>query len=205
MYQSFLFDKNQSEEIAQQQEEYPKPVQAEDDKPKKGKKCPQCKKLVGCKSNTCKYCNWSFKKPETKRKKRSKGRELNEWGVFTRTKTEKISSRHRWIDNYKLAKGCTKCGYNKHPSALCFNHLPEHKSEKNIMTKNGGSKKVNKGSMNAGGMFRLYDPEYCSIKDLISEIRKCEILCSNCHQEETYPDNPRYLKRKSMEKNEFNQ
>jgi hypothetical protein len=202
MHQSFLFDINQFEGITRQCDKLPEQAQATDDKPKKGKECPQCKKLVGCRSNTCEYCSWNFSKIK---KKRSKGRTLNEWGVPTRTKAEKIESRHRWIDNYKLGKGCKKCGYNRHPSALCFNHLPEYRSEKNIMIKNGGSKKINKGSMNAGGMFRLYDPEYCSIKDLIAEIRKCEILCANCHQEETYPDNPRYIKRKLlMEKNEFN-
>ena len=59
MHQSFLFDINQSEE-----QSLPV-IQTEDDKPKKGKECPQCKKLVGCRSNTCKYCNWNFKKIET--------------------------------------------------------------------------------------------------------------------------------------------
>lgn len=111
-----------------------------------------------------------------------------------KTKAEIVKGRQRWVDIYKLKKGCRICGYNKHPSALCFNHLPEYKNEKNIIVKNGGSKKIDKGSMNAGGMYRLYDPKF-SVRDLIAEIRKCEILCTNCHQEETHPNNPQYLKR----------
>ena len=139
-----------------------------------------------------------------KKIKRYKKNQLNKWGNPIRSKKEIVEGRHRWIDNYKLNKGCKKCGYDKHPSSLCFNHLPEHKGKKNIMTKNGGSKKTDKHSMNAGGMYRLYDPTFPP-KVLINEIRKCEILCANCHQEETYPNNPRYIKKmKQVSKNEFN-
>src|SRR5947209_5344172 len=29
-----------------------------------------------------------------------------------------------YIDQYKLVKGCADCGYNLHPAALDFDHLP---------------------------------------------------------------------------------
>lgn len=83
MHQNFLFDINQSEELTQQQEKLPEFVQTEDDKPKKGKECPQCKKLVGCRSNACKYCNWVFiakveqgEKPKENKVKAKKGKPL---------------------------------------------------------------------------------------------------------------------------------
>ena len=87
-------------------------------------------------------------------------------------------NRHRRINLYKLYKGCERCGYNKHPSALCFDHLPNQK--KNEITKNGYSKRST-----AGGMFKLYSKKY-SVNQLIAEIRKCRILCSNCHMELTH-------------------
>lgn len=75
------------------------------------------------------------------------------------------------------------CGYNKHPSALCFDHLPQF--EKAELTKNGCSKRTN-----AGGMYRLYDANI-PIEELINEIKKCRILCSNCHMEVTHHKNTR--------------
>jgi hypothetical protein len=75
-----------------------------------------------------------------------------------------------------MAVGCCKCGYNAHPSALCFDHLPGQ--EKSEVTKNGYSKKAC-----AGGMFRLYSK---SVDELIAEIKKCRVLCVRCHMEETH-------------------
>lgn len=89
-----------------------------------------------------------------------------------------IQHRKKYMDAYKLSNGCCVCGYNRHPSALCFDHLPG--VEKAEATKNGCSKRTC-----AGGMFRLYDKKY-SVDILLSEIKKCRVLCHNCHMEETY-------------------
>jgi hypothetical protein len=100
-----------------------------------------------------------------------------------KTNKDTISFRHKIIDIYKISNGCEICGYNKHPSALCFDHLPEF--EKTEITKNGCSKRTC-----AGGMYRLYT-RHISIDDLIAEIKKCRVMCSNCHMELTHHKNTR--------------
>ena len=90
------------------------------------------------------------------------------------------TKKHRmhYVNLYKVSNGCSICGYNRHPAALCFDHLsPEHKSS---ITKNGYSQRPS-----AGGMFRLYSKKYPK-ELLINEIKKCRILCMNCHMEYTH-------------------
>ena len=105
--------------------------------------------------------------------------------VHFMTSSEIIKRRHELVDTYKVSMGCSVCGYNKHPSALCFDHLPEF--EKSEVTKNGCSKRTC-----AGGMYRLYHKRH-SPQELISEIKKCRILCSNCHMEHTHSSNLRTI------------
>ena len=101
------------------------------------------------------------------------------------TKKDITAHRHHWVDLYKKSNGCQLCGYNKHPSALCFDHLPNF--EKAELTKNGCSKRPC-----AGGMYRLYNANI-PISELLEEIKKCRILCSNCHMECTHKNNERVL------------
>lgn len=91
---------------------------------------------------------------------------------------ETIEHRKHWINLYKLSNGCSICGYNKHPAGLCFDHLPGY--EKAEITKNGCSKRNC-----AGGMFMLYNKKH-DIEELIAEIKKCRLLCHNCHMEHTH-------------------
>lgn len=100
-----------------------------------------------------------------------------------KTNKEILNYRHESVDIYKITLGCSICGYDKHPSCLCFDHLPDH--EKSEHVKNGYSKKSC-----AGGMYRLYSKKH-SIKDLIDEIKKCRLLCHNCHMELTHCKNTR--------------
>jgi len=99
------------------------------------------------------------------------------------TSSDTIKRRHELVDAYKVSVGCCICGYNKHPSALCFDHLPEY--EKSEITKNGCSKRTC-----AGGMYRLYSKRH-SPQELIDEIKKCRVMCSNCHMEHTHSSNSR--------------
>jgi len=87
-----------------------------------------------------------------------------------------IDRRQHWVTKYKKAKGCEKCGYNTHPRALCFDHIDT--TNKNSMTKNGKY-------AGGGGMWRLYAKKY-PVKIPVDEMRKCRVLCMNCHMEETY-------------------
>lgn len=62
----------------------------------------------------------------------------------------------------KLAGGkCAKCGYNKYPEVLEFHHKDPSKKDFNISMKG-----------------------HCrSWKRVSNEIKKCVLLCANCHRE----------------------
>lgn len=100
--------------------------------------------------------------------------------------------RHECVDIYKMSRGCDNCGYNKHPSSLCFDHLPDY--EKSPITKNGKNNK-----WVGGGMYNLYNSSY-NIEYLISEIKKCRLLCHNCHMEHTHPNNTRFKNASSLDR-----
>jgi hypothetical protein len=78
------------------------------------------------------------------------------------------------IDKMKMKSGCVICGYNKHPAALSFDHLDPKTKYRN---KNGKSVQV--ADMIKSGRFAW--------TTILTEIRKCRILCTNCHMEETHP------------------
>jgi hypothetical protein len=80
------------------------------------------------------------------------------------------------VSLYKISKGCCICGYNKNPRNLCFDHLPDF--QKSEVVKNGN------GKNNGGGMHNLIIQG--TTEELISEIKKCQILCVPCHAEKTY-------------------
>ena len=57
---------------------------------------------------------------------------------------------------YKLMKGCVVCGYKEHHVALHYNHIDPSTKVRNVS-------------------------RAASIKTVKEEIRKCEVLCANCH------------------------
>lgn len=67
------------------------------------------------------------------------------------------------INQLKLSQGCMYCGFNSHPAALDFHHRnPEHK------------------------LFNIANVLHIISRDqLIIEIKKCDVICSNCHRIET--------------------
>jgi hypothetical protein len=73
-----------------------------------------------------------------------------------------IRARHvkKFLADYKLEKGCLDCGYNKHHSALDFDHVIGCKDLNVCFSKSIGQAK--------------------------KEIEKCEVVCSNCHRIRTY-------------------
>lgn len=62
---------------------------------------------------------------------------------------------------YKLSKGCNRCGYNKNSKALDPHHLKDKEISLSVAVRNGWS-----------------------WKRILEELEKCEILCANCHREE---------------------
>lgn len=70
-----------------------------------------------------------------------------------------------FIARVKRMASCSNCGYDKCPDALEFHHKePQHKEVE-----------INK----------IRDS---SIEKIKEELRKCEILCANCHREIHYFD-----------------
>lgn len=65
-----------------------------------------------------------------------------------------------FLAEYKLEKKCLDCGYDKHHSALDFDHV--------------------KGDKDLNVCFAK------SITQAKKEIEKCEVVCSNCHRIRTY-------------------
>jgi hypothetical protein len=75
---------------------------------------------------------------------------------------------NRWqfcgtLAKIKTKRGCADCGYNSHHAALDFDHLP-------------GTEKLFTVSAMARRSWRL----------VLEEIRKCEVVCANCHRIRTY-------------------
>lgn len=69
----------------------------------------------------------------------------------------------RFIRQYKLEKGCADCGYKEHHAGLQFDHMPGFVKLYNIAALLGRNKKT-----------------------IMSEINKCEVVCSTCHSIRTF-------------------
>jgi hypothetical protein len=91
------------------------------------------------------------------------------------------------IDNIKLASGCIKCGYNRNPRSIHFNHIDPSTKYRD---RNGRTVDIARMTL-ASGKNSLEKSRY-SVKTILEEISKCEILCANCHGEHTFPDNNQY-------------
>lgn len=72
----------------------------------------------------------------------------------------------KMLNKQKLQMGCSKCGYNKCPQALEWHHPND---DKNF----DPATKARDGSIKG----------YLAYQE---EIKKCILLCSNCHREEHY-------------------
>ena len=66
------------------------------------------------------------------------------------------------LDVYKQKKGCVECGYNGHPYALEWDHIDPSTKTKVV------------SAFYAGSLSRLFE-----------EVRKCQVLCGNCHNIKT--------------------
>ncbi len=66
-----------------------------------------------------------------------------------------------------LGGSCAECGYNDNLSALHFHHKEAHKKEFKL-----GARTLSNRSWEA----------------ILKEVKKCELLCANCHSEEHNPE-----------------
>lgn len=78
-----------------------------------------------------------------------------------------FQKKKKWIDEIKTAKGYLKCG-ETHPACLDFHHRdPTQK------------------------LFRVSQAKHFSEKrrnEVLEEMAKCDLLCSNCHRKLHYPN-----------------
>lgn len=84
---------------------------------------------------------------------------------WTGTSLTKGHKKNQFIVQIKLKSACILCG-ESHISTLDFDHLDE-------------SKKV------AGIGYMIRDKQY-TIADLDAEVKKCQIICANCHRAKSH-------------------
>ena len=70
----------------------------------------------------------------------------------------------RWLQEYKESRPCTDCGGRFHHAAMDFDHVHGDKINE-----------VSRLSQNAASM-----------KKILAEISKCELVCANCHRVRTF-------------------
>jgi len=76
---------------------------------------------------------------------------------------KRTKRRYELLNKYKVAKGCARCGYNKAAVALDFDHIDPKEKAFTVSQ-------------------RL---DLSTVKTLMKEVRKCQILCANCHRIKT--------------------
>lgn len=81
---------------------------------------------------------------------------------------ESLQRRRDRLSRYKVKQRCSICGYNTHPEALDWDHT-------NPLTK----------------LFSIGSSSSRPLKTLFKELRKCTILCANCHRVKTCDDRKR--------------
>jgi hypothetical protein len=72
----------------------------------------------------------------------------------------RVAEMRKFVFEIKKTLKCEKCGFNKHPAALQFHH--KDPKEKEMTIKNLCNR--------------------ISKENILEEIKKCQVLCANCHQ-----------------------
>lgn len=102
------------------------------------------------------------KRREANRRHYAKNKER----VKATTAATKRGIRAKW-DTYKSTLSCTQCGEN-HPATLDFHHVVRHPDNRKvyILVQNG------------------------AIKLAMEEVKKCVVLCANCHRKHHHEERP---------------
>jgi len=79
-------------------------------------------------------------------------------GDYYKSNKQQVFNKRKWFYDIKAELKCERCGFS-HPAALDFHHKdPSKKSFGISANKHVGKEKI------------------------LEEIKKCEVLCSNCHR-----------------------
>ena len=100
-----------------------------------------------------------FKNREYRLKYRKEWYSKNKESEKEHVKRRKLEIK-KWFKNYKGSLSCLRCSEN-HVATLEFHHKSRKNKDRAI------SIMVNDG---------------CSIKRILEEMKKCELLCANCHR-----------------------
>ena len=88
-----------------------------------------------------------------------------------------------WLHKFQCKMGCEKCGYNENGYALVFAHRNPLEKHSALCSDGYGGSGMN---ILVRRMYTKRTKEFkiknrISIHELFQEIRKCKILCVNCH------------------------
>jgi hypothetical protein len=102
-------------------------------------------------------------------------------GVYHKNQVVKRNKKYReqlkeFFLNYLRNSSCKDCGV-KDIRVLEFDHLPEYVKKNNVST--------------------MYKRNY-SIKTILDELRKCDVVCANCHRIRTAERNPKHYRNASI-------
>jgi hypothetical protein len=81
---------------------------------------------------------------------------------------ERKFKRKQWLYDIKSKLSCSECGYDKHPVALQFHHVNE--------------------STKLGEINRLLYRTNANLSVILAEMKKCVVLCANCHAVHHYEE-----------------
>ena len=108
-------------------------------------------------------------KDESVRRKKNKEYSRKDYLANYAKRREQLNTRRRELkkkwDEYKATLSCTKCGFNHH-AALDFHHEDPTEKEYNV------------NRLVSDGRF----------KKAYEEIKKCIVLCANCHRIHHYEE-----------------
>lgn len=107
-----------------------------------------------------------FKNLEQRRRYRRQWYARNKKSEMAHVKRRKQELK-KWLQEYKKNLKCSNCSEN-HPATLDFHHKEGEKKEKTI------SHFVSNGY---------------SVEKIEKELKKCQVLCSNCHRKLHYKNN----------------
>lgn len=94
---------------------------------------------------------------------KKKSYEGNKQATLDRNNRNKKKNKE-WYDEYKSTLQCSKCD-ESHPACLDFHHI------------NGEDKKIEIAAFSG----QTYSKQY-----MLNEIKKCIVLCANCHRKHHY-------------------
>jgi len=98
----------------------------------------------------------NYMKERLKNNMEAKQRMLKKANLYKREKRKELSI---WLYNYKSNQSCSICG-EKDPACLDFHHKNKSEKKFEIMVK----RKIR------------------TIEEVLEEIKKCDIVCANCHR-----------------------